>query len=258
MPGAFRLLFKDTEGVLEKILCLCPALLSPSAKELLGVLISFAQSHQLIHTPGCELHVGRGCSGVFWFLFSFYGHTHGMWKFPGQELSQAAGVSYSCSNAGFFNPLCWAEDPTWASAMTWATAVGVLTHCTMAGTPWGFVSWYNILPGPQLLPTHRYTCMDTPSCLVVRPMGCLASTSCPYNGGGLLGIPLLGDTGDRHFLGTYTSHPYGPPHSPSPGESPSAGWVAALPLDFAVSIHPPEAPGSWHRRARVQDDSGWR
>ena len=40
------------------------------------------------------------------------------------------------------NPLCWARDQTLASAETWTTAVGFLTHCAIAGTPWGFlITW---------------------------------------------------------------------------------------------------------------------
>ena len=44
-------------------------------------------------------------------------------------------------NAGFFNPLYWAEDWNYVSTVTWATAVGFLIHCTIAGTP-GFTYFY--------------------------------------------------------------------------------------------------------------------
>lgn len=47
---------------------------------------------------------------------------------------QATAV-HSCSNAGSFDPLCWAGDGTHSSTGTWATTVRFLTHCTTAGTP---------------------------------------------------------------------------------------------------------------------------
>ena len=73
-----------------------------------------------------------------YYLF-FYGHTRGIWKFPGQglNLSHSYSLCCSCDNAGSFYPLYQARDQTPAPQQTQATAVGFLTHCTTAGTPTG-------------------------------------------------------------------------------------------------------------------------
>ena len=70
-------------------------------------------------------------------FFSFYGHTHSIWKFPGQGLnpSHSCKLSHSCCNAGSFNTLPWAGDQTYTSTVTRATTVGFLSHWTMVGTP---------------------------------------------------------------------------------------------------------------------------
>ena len=62
------------------------------------------------------------------FFFNFYGHARGIWKFPGQALN----LSYSCGNAGSFNPLRWSRDWTQTSIVTQDTAVRFLTHCARA------------------------------------------------------------------------------------------------------------------------------
>ena len=53
--------------------------------------------------------------------FCCYGHAHGLWMFPGQELnlshcSHSCNLHRTCSNAGSFNPLHQARDQTHASA----------------------------------------------------------------------------------------------------------------------------------------------
>ena len=45
---------------------------------------------------------------------TFYGHTPGIWKFLGQGLNpnHSCNPCHSCGNAGSFNPLHLAGDPT--------------------------------------------------------------------------------------------------------------------------------------------------
>ena len=70
-------------------------------------------------------------------FFFFNGHTHGIWKFPGQglNLSHSYNQCHSCSNARSFNPSCWSRDQTHASGATQAAAIRFLTQHTTAGTP---------------------------------------------------------------------------------------------------------------------------
>ena len=67
----------------------------------------------------------------------FFGHTHSIWKLPGQGLnpSHSCDLCHSCSNTGSFNPLHWAGYQTHTSTATLAAAVRSLTHCTAAVTP---------------------------------------------------------------------------------------------------------------------------
>ena len=66
----------------------------------------------------------------------FNGCTCSIWKFLGQGLNPSCtcNLCRSCDNAGSFKPLCQARDQTHTSAVT--TAVGFLTHCAAAGTPY--------------------------------------------------------------------------------------------------------------------------
>ena len=56
-------------------------------------------------------------------------------KFLGQGLnsSHSCDLRCNCTNAGSFNPLCWARDQTCTSVETQAAAMGFLTHCAMEG-----------------------------------------------------------------------------------------------------------------------------
>ena len=62
----------------------------------------------------------------FFFFFFFYGHTQGIWKFPGGGLhpSRSCNLCHSFHNPGYFNLLCRARDQTHSSTVTGATAVG--------------------------------------------------------------------------------------------------------------------------------------
>lgn len=60
----------------------------------------------------------------------FYGCTRGTWKFPCQGLNPSCSWGHTRS----FNPLLRAGDQILTSALTEATAVGLLTHCAIAGT----------------------------------------------------------------------------------------------------------------------------
>ena len=65
-------------------------------------------------------------------LFFFNGHTHRIWKFPGQGLN----LSCSCDLCHrSFNPLHQAGYGTHASAAAQAAAGRFLTCCTTAGNP---------------------------------------------------------------------------------------------------------------------------
>ena len=76
---------------------------------------------------------------TYFILFFFFlnGHTHGTWKFLGQELNlnQSCDLRHSCGNAKSFNSLHQTGDQTPTSTATRATAVGFLTHCATSGTP---------------------------------------------------------------------------------------------------------------------------
>ena len=71
----------------------------------------------------------------YFIIFYFYGHIQGIWKFPGQglNLSHSCDLSWSYSNAGSFNTLCWARDWTCTSTATWA-AIDSYHTCTTVGT----------------------------------------------------------------------------------------------------------------------------
>ena len=96
----------------------------PSKSELgslFCVSISFHYSHIL----------------VLFFFFSFYGHTCGIWKFPGQvsNPSHSCALWSRCSNTRSSNLLHRARHQTYTSATAQATAVRSLTHCATEGTP---------------------------------------------------------------------------------------------------------------------------
>ena len=94
----------------------------------------------------CKLALSSFIVGVRDF-YIFYGHTWGIWKFPGQGLNPSCSCDLccSCSNPVSFNPLCQVGDRTHASAGTWAATVWFLTHCATAGTP-SFRDFLNSFP----------------------------------------------------------------------------------------------------------------
>ena len=97
-----------------------PSLASQSEEAVYPLSIPESNFNYLHNTYHCQ-------------IFFFNGHTHGMWKFPGQGMNPSH--SYSCGSARSFNPLCQAGERTWTSAGTQATAVRSLTHCATAGIP---------------------------------------------------------------------------------------------------------------------------
>ena len=71
------------------------------SRSFLGFLILILALFSIIKKEGLWLQVLRFYNSVF-FLF---GHTHGMWKFPGQESNSHQSINLSQSNdkAGSFN-----------------------------------------------------------------------------------------------------------------------------------------------------------
>ena len=104
------------------------------------------ESHQLC--PSRKKEIGLDfCIGfilfciLFYFILfhfiSFFGNTHGIWKFLGQglNLSRSCHLCHSWGNRESSNPLHRAGDGTHASTVSWAAEVGFLTHCATMGTP---------------------------------------------------------------------------------------------------------------------------
>ena len=75
------------------------------------------------------------CSKVIITSLFFNGHTHGLWRFPGQGWNQSCSCDLWWHKARSFNPLHQARDWTHTSTGTPATAVRFLTQGTTAGTP---------------------------------------------------------------------------------------------------------------------------
>ena len=85
-----------------------------------------------------------------WVYIYIYGHTHDIWKVPGQGLnpSRSCSLCRSWGNARYFNSLCRPWDQIHTFAMNWAAAVGFLSHCIIPGTP---VPWLQIASGSCFL-----------------------------------------------------------------------------------------------------------
>ena len=99
-----------------------------------------------INVINCINSQGRSIVWSFWLIskrltlyifFLINGHTHSIWKFPGQGLNP----SHSWGNTKSFNPLHQAGGRTHTSAATWAPAVRFLTYCTTAETPTFHISF---------------------------------------------------------------------------------------------------------------------
>ena len=75
----------------------------------------------------CIFYDGKRYSRFF--VSVFYGHTHGIWKLPGQgsNLSRSCNLCHSCGNTRSINPLHLHSDC--------ADTVGFLTHSATVGTP---------------------------------------------------------------------------------------------------------------------------
>ena len=69
---------------------------------------------------------------TYFILFFFFlnGHTHGTWKFLGQELNlnQSCDLRHSCGNAKSFNSLHQAGDQTPTSTATRSWILNPLCH----------------------------------------------------------------------------------------------------------------------------------
>ena len=76
------------------------------------------------------------CTILHFIVSFFYGHTHGIWKFPGQgvNVNPSCDLCHSCGNARSFNPLRRAEDQTHASTAIWDAEISFLTHCATVET----------------------------------------------------------------------------------------------------------------------------
>ena len=74
---------------------------------------------------------------LFFFFFFFMAAPVAYGSSPGQglNLSHSFDLCHDYGNTRSFTPLCWARDGTCASVATRSTAVGLLTHCAPAGTP---------------------------------------------------------------------------------------------------------------------------
>ena len=85
----------------------------------------------------------------FYFLISFNGYTHSIWKFLGQgpNPSHSGDLHHSFGNTGSFNPLYQGGYQIHTPTATQAPAVGFLTHCATSGTPisffWSTYKWYH-------------------------------------------------------------------------------------------------------------------
>uniref|UniRef100_A0A8D1PF60 RRM domain-containing protein n=1 Tax=Sus scrofa TaxID=9823 RepID=A0A8D1PF60_PIG len=90
---------------------------------------------------GSASNAGSG-SGLFYFVL-IYGSSHGIWKVPGQglNLSHRCHLPHTCSNAGSFNPLCWARGQTYASSANRVTAAVAFFFCFVLFSCLFAISW---------------------------------------------------------------------------------------------------------------------
>ena len=94
----------------------------------------------LLVLPAFYFVAGHGLGRcLVWFGFMAASTAYG--SSQARDWIRATAVTYITAVAvpDSPNPLHRARDQTWNSAATWATAVRFLTHCTIAGTPGGFI-----------------------------------------------------------------------------------------------------------------------